>query len=802
METLSQLKTAGRRAGYLGLLVATLLLAACTGSTGAPGPSGATGSVGPAGPTGSGTAVSALDISTAAQIKATITAVQIPSSGQPVVSFTLSDQNGVPLRGLPAGDVSFAIARLVPAGVQLAAYPGLSAPAPLLVPQWQSYIYRMVSPASSSGGSTTPVVGTTAEPQASTESGSSGTLVDNADGTYQYTFKKNITADPVVPYVSTFVHRVGLEIRGVAPANSPVYTFIPATGATSGFDANDAVAQTACVACHQQLAFHGGARTNVQYCAICHNPSSVDPSSGNTLDFTVMIHKIHMGEELPSVLSGTHYYIYGYMGAVSDFSQVAYPQSDLSANNSSVSGSGTRFCTTCHTPNDTSAPQSGNYQTAITASACGACHDNVDFATGVNHGPGNLAVTDADCSTCHGPASTIDNGALQVVAVHTTAVDSAVKKFQYKILSVANTAPGEKPSVTLEVVDPTNSDAPYDILSASGPFQQSGSRLAVDLAWPTSAFNNVGAGGATANTGAPNQPVSISFQSGVTANGDGSFTAVSPVAIPSTATGSGQVAVEGRAVLPLANLSGGGTTDVQLGIAGVTSDFAITDAVAAAPAQVVSIAKCDTCHHNLTVHGQNRSDNIELCAGCHNANATDIGQHVASAGLCAAEGTAGANPEQPIDFKVLIHEIHASGAVDASGAARYPSGVTICSYGGRPTTFDVAYPGNLQDCNACHVNASYYPVSRSAVEGTTIVSNDRTTLADDVVVSPNAAVCSSCHTSATAKQHMIQNGADFAATKTALGALVAPSTETCALCHGPGAVADVKAMHDLASFPQ
>ena len=783
------------------LLAALLSLAACGGTTGAPGPAGPTGSVGPAGVPGIG-AVSAVSVTTATQIKATITSVQIPNSGRPEVSFTLTDQNGVPLSGLPPADVSFAIAKLVSAGTQLAAFPGLSAPAPLLQPQWQSYLYAMVRPAASSVSATTPVVGTLPEPQAVTEGGASGTLVDNGNGTYQYTFKTDIASDPVVTYVPTLVHRVGLEIRGLAPANSPVYTFIPSTGATSGFDADDAVDGAACVACHQQLAFHGGARTNVQYCVICHNPSSVDPSSGNTLDFTVLIHKIHMGEALPSVLAGTHYYIYGYRGAVSDFSSVAYPQSDLSGNNSAVSGSGTRFCATCHTPNDPNAPQSGNYQTAISAASCGACHDNVNFATGQNHGPGDLIVTDADCVTCHGPTSTIDNGALQVVAAHTTPVDAAAQKFQYKIVSVTNTAPGQTPSVTLEVLDPTQNDAPYDILSASSPFQLPGSRLAVDLAWPTTAFNNVGSGGVTANTGTPNQPVSINFQSGVTANGDGTFTANSPIPIPSTAVGSGQVAVEGRAVVSLANISGSGTSNVQLGVAGVSADFPITDSAAVAPTQIVSITKCDACHHNLTVHGENRSDNIELCAACHNANATDIGQHVAVSGACGPVGLAGANPEQPIDFKVLIHEIHASAALNVSNTLRYPSGVTICSFGATPTTFQVAYPGNLQDCNACHVNSSYYPVNDAVVEGTTVVSNDRTTLADDVVISPNAAVCASCHTSTLAQQHMIQNGGNFAATKTATGALVSGSTETCALCHGPGGVADIKVVHDLADFPE
>ncbi|EQD31234.1 hypothetical protein B1B_18224, partial [mine drainage metagenome] len=133
---------------------------------------------------------------------------------------------------------------------------------------------------------------------------------------------------------------------------------------------------------------------------------------------------------------------------------------------------------------------------------------------------------------------------------------------------------------------------------------------------------------------------------------------------------------------------------------------------------------------------------------------------------------------------MLIHEIHASGAVDSSGNPRYPNGLTICSYGARPTTFDVAFPGNLEDCNACHVNKSYYPVSGPQLLGPTIESNNRTTLTDDVAISPNAAICSSCHTSQTAKEHMIQNGGNFAAGKTAAGALVSSSVETCALCHG------------------
>jgi cytochrome c553 len=68
------------------------------------------------------------------------------------------------------------------------------------------------------------------------------------------------------------------------------------------------------------------------------------------------------------------------------------------------------------------------------------------------------------------------------------------------------------------------------------------------------------------------------------------------------------------------------------------------------------------------------------------------------------------------------------------------------------------------------------------------------------VISPNAAVCSACHASDLAKQHMIQNGGDFVATKAADSTLISSGVETCALCHGPGRIGDVKEVHGVGSF--
>src|SRR5271170_1036560 len=162
-----------------------LMLAACSGSTGPGGPAGPAGPSGPPGPQGPGAGVAALDITTASSITGTITSVAI--SGPPVVKFNLADQNGAPLKGLPAADIGWVIAQLVPG------QNGTSS-------QWNSYIYGTVTPAGCPAGVGPSGCASAPQTQATVENGATGTLVDNGDGTYQYTFNKNITTDPNVVY--------------------------------------------------------------------------------------------------------------------------------------------------------------------------------------------------------------------------------------------------------------------------------------------------------------------------------------------------------------------------------------------------------------------------------------------------------------------------------------------------------------------------------------------------------------------------------------------------------------------------
>ena len=251
-----------------------------------------------------------------------------------------------------------------------------------------------------------------------------------------------------------------------------------------------------CNACHDNLSFHGGARFDLQYCAMCHESYSFDAQSGNSIDLKVMIHKIHSGETLPSVEAGGFYGIFGFGNTFTDFSHVVYPQDK-------------RNCTTCHEESDTDTPQASNWRYTVNTVTCSSCHDNVNFVTGENHG--GVAATDDTCTACHGPNSDVAN--LRVASAHVIPEQAAAAKFQYEVLKVANTAPGQNPTVTIRVVDPTNGNAPYDIKAANGPFQNSSASLAVEVAFSTQPdFTNTGSKSATATTGTPAQPIRIDFK--------------------------------------------------------------------------------------------------------------------------------------------------------------------------------------------------------------------------------------------------------------------------------------------------
>ena len=148
-------------------------------------------------------------------------------------------------------------------------------------------------------------------------------------------------------------------------ASNDVYNFVP-----NGSPVNvtrEVTSTKACNQCHDPMFGHGGSRLTVEMCILCHTPQTINPDTGLTQDMPVLIHKIHMGKNLPSVKAGTPYRIW-HRGAWSDFSNVGFPSGVDEL----------KTCDVCHQ----GAPQAVNHMSNPSRAACGACHDDVNFATG------------------------------------------------------------------------------------------------------------------------------------------------------------------------------------------------------------------------------------------------------------------------------------------------------------------------------------------------------------------------------------------------------------------------------------
>ena len=542
---------------------------------------------------------------------------------------------------------------------------------------------------------------------------------------------------------------------------SPIFTRLIVNNAT-------------CNACHDNLELHGEARFDVEYCVTCHNPYSIDPDTaaedwGGTVDMKQMIHKIHAGAHLTY-----GYEIIGYGGQPHDYSDVEFPQ-DL------------RNCQTCHQDTDPSVPQAGNWKDVQNRASCGACHDWIDWDGSKNdpdllHAGGSVFFDDVLCVACHGPDSTAFNGAYRVAEAHRQPNVEAQAQFEFEVVAILDTDIGDNPIVDYRVNNPVTG-VPWNLLEDEEWTNCGPARLAVGIAWDTADYHNNGTGST------PGLGVSITanpcFGALPEARGDGVFRVVSPTAVPANAGGSLAVTIDGH---PGVDIDG---SIERIAVPNAIKYAKIGEGTAVPRRNVVAIEKCDDCHNQLSMHGNNRTDSVEVCVTCHAPNATDINRRLEP---CITD--LGTDDDAPIDMKVMIHALHAADFTKQPYEAcgyNFPSG-------GAAHTFDFVYPGKLNNCEGCHVEDGFYPVDPTEVLGTTVDANDPADVTDDVVVSPNTAICSSCHVTDLAANHMRQNGGDFNARKDADSNLVTSGAETCQLCHGPGASADTAVMHGVGEF--
>ena len=150
--------------------------------------------------------------------------------------------------------------------------------------------------------------------QAAADSG--GTYARLADGQYRYTFATKAPSG----FPATVTHTIGIygnrnlsEFDLGTNYASTTFNFVPNGSPVT--TVRDVIRTQSCNKCHDQLSFHGGSRRGMEMCVLCHTPQTMDPDTGNTVDMKVMVHKIHMGSQLPSVQAGKPYQIIGNQGA-------------------------------------------------------------------------------------------------------------------------------------------------------------------------------------------------------------------------------------------------------------------------------------------------------------------------------------------------------------------------------------------------------------------------------------------------------------------------------------------------------
>lgn len=683
-------------------MTAMLAIASC-----APGPAGPAGPAGPSGP--AGPIGKSAPVQPGPGLKVEILKVEIPADNKPVVTFKVTDAQGNLLKNADLDANSF---RFVISKVLTDKDSGLTS--------YESYVTRTVTGGTFTLGNQSLKAALPSAVQATTDAG--GKLTETDTG-FTYVFTNTLPAN----YDKTATTVVGLQTsRGNrAVAANATYAFVPTGGNPT---VREVVKTEACNQCHDPLKAHG-ARVETAYCVLCHSPQSTDVNSGNTVDFKFMVHKIHTGKDLPSVVAGKPYFV-----NTADFSNVGFPQE-------------TRNCTTCHMPGTKNAD---NWKTAPSAVACGSCHEDVDFKTGKNH-PGGPQTNDVACKACHTPDSGKEFD-VSVVGAHVIPNDSKqLRGVKFAIVSVADTKPGQKPTVTFNIKDKDGKTIDPKELNS----------LSLVLAGPTTDYSKFWS---ESLLGTPGTSKAKDV-------GSGNFTYTFDAAIPADAKGSYAVSMQGYINTTLKKADGSPLLGPDKKTALVVRDVgynpvtyvAVTDAKPVPRRAVVERADCNKCHHDignpsgLSIHGGSRM-NTDFCVFCHNANNTDEAMRPADKGVPTS-----------IEFDYLIHSIH-KGEERANPFLVYGFGNSLNDFS------EVAYPGDLSDCAKCHVaGANLLPVKKSLPQTVTqkgaVVS----------VTQPATAVCSGCHNTKPETAHfqlMTNNG-----------------VETCDVCHGTGKEFAVDTVH-------
>jgi len=478
--------------------------------------------------------------------------------------------------------------------------------------------------------------------QASADTG--GTWTKEAeDGEYTYTF--GTRAPSTIDRTAT--HTIGAySSRNLTAFDlgtnfaSATFNFVPAGGEVT--QVREVIKTATCNTCHVTVSAHGGSRRGLELCVLCHTPQTTDPDTGNTVDMTVMTHRIHMGKDLPSVKAGTRYRIIGNAQSVHDYSDIGFPPT-------------VRNCESCHTQQGANAATQATAMYEPTRAACGSCHDNIDFKAGTNH---IAQEDDTRCSTCHRPEGEREWD-ISVKGAHTVPEFSKNLKGQtIELLEVRDTAPGQNPIVTYRLKDSEGKIlAPSDMTS-----------LSLILAGPATDYTAYWSEASRTDPLSPSGSATHRFARTIPADAKGTYSI--------SAEGYRNNTFEGPRRIP---------TTVRDPLKNVVTYFSVDGKPVERRRQVVAIEKCNACHVRLEAHGRNRNQ-IEACVVCHNPTKTD-----------AARRPAEQAPNESISFATMVHRIH-TGKEQGRPYILYGFGNVAIDFS------KVGFPTSASDCATCHIN--------------------------------------------------------------------------------------------------
>jgi len=667
-----------RFAGLIATALVALVLVGCKGSDGRDGTNGTPGTDGTT-PTLVQDAAKMSPEQWAA-LKPQGRVLGVTMGAAPIVNFELKDAAGNGIKGL-GGFTSQGSTALAPS------YPNLSFSIAKFIPEdtttkapskWVNYIVTSMPTTTTAAAPTRPTTDNT------------GTLVDNGDGTYRYTFYRNITTIQAfldgytytgnnlkadlgdVTYEPTRTHRVSIQFSGNArgtgnntptgatvatgvPMENPIniiYDFVPSTGAVSA-DVREIGSIAKCNECHDKLAFHGGGRVELKYCVVCHtdqrkygyaeatatatgyNPTE---SLGGTStgqrkingmavgDMTPMVHRIHMGTNLSK--DG-----YQYAGVYMD--KLGYSMLD----------GGQRMCSKCHSGTGANATAQGeNWNTKPSRYSCGTCHDGVDFAGGTTGHA--IQTSDNACAGCHDVADIKENHYTQNITPNNPVVAAGLTNFTYEISSVTQATSGGQVDIKFRILSSTDGSAPTPVTlvapaaGVANPLTGFTGGPGFLLAWAMpqegiaapADYNNLKVDGTPYSSN--HQPISVSLANLLntsTSPSRGTMTGPDGSGYY-TAQIASAYAFPAGATLRTAALQGYFT---QVAPAAARHAISVSKAVSTAETRrkVIDNAKCANCHEWFEGHGGNRVYDVQVCVTCHVPGLTTSGRGTSDATL-------------------------------------------------------------------------------------------------------------------------------------------------------------------------